>query len=105
MKRLKISTICKFLVQHGWKVDSRGDNCPYIWVYYIPSMGLVSPLVITLGYKGEFRIRDFRHPKWCNLHLNSYWDWPKTMKELQATYDSIKQMYSTIGDVRFELSI
>ena len=94
MKRLKESTIIKFFTGHGWHYDVEKQVYGY---YQTHTAGCISMSGISYGKLiSQFKCSGARWNKKSNVHIESYWTYPHTMKELEQMYKGIKETYNEL---------
>lgn len=96
---LKPKTIFNFFIKRKWHGYTTLNNVMRVyWPYDIPVVALSLVIDNTMP-PHQLHIKDFRHPEYGNLHIDSYWGWPRTVKELEDIYKGIVDIYSDIGGI------
>ena len=101
MKRLKEKTVIQFFIRNGGKLHTDG-----YWI--ILPTSYTDRLYLNL-YRQEYLKDDRKEPsleihgvRWNkkgNVHINSYWGWPSSMKELQRIWNEIRETYGKLCNV------
>lgn len=92
---LKISTVRKELMQNLDMVEICGNLC------FNPSNPGPRFFINNLTEGGLITVEDARWSEKLNVHIVSYFVWPKNKEELNKTCSEIKQIYSTLCGARF----
>jgi len=96
---LSESTVIRFFTKLGGKLDYSAT-----WIYLPVRYGTI---VMNLYRQSELpgkrslslEIHDARWTKRGNVHIVSYWGWPRSMKELQEIWNGIRETYGILGGV------
>jgi hypothetical protein len=100
MKRLKEKTVIQFFIRNGGKLHPDGYWISLPSKYHLVYLGLYRKDALKEGKKEpSLEMHGTRWHKKCNVHIDSYWGWPRTMKDLQRIWNEIRETYGTLCNV------
>jgi len=103
MKWLKEKTVINFFKKRGGRLSEDG-----LWIY-LParyqciSLNLYRQEALKEG-KREPSL-EIHGPRWKhrgNVHIVSYFGWPRSVKDLQTVWDEIRQTYGTLAGISWK---
>jgi hypothetical protein len=109
-KYLRYETVRKAFIKRGWTADSRALFDYILWwnmpgsVPFNVSLqdGLMNRILVEgARWKTKSRLSNKPGDYGNNIHINSYWWWPRTLKDLEVIIDEIERVYSTLCGTQF----
>jgi len=96
---LKESTVIRFFTKLGGALDYSATRI-YLPVKYNPvAMNLYMQSYLPKEKNPSIEVHDVRWTRRSNVHVVSYWGWPRSMAELQEIWNGIRETYGTLCGV------
>ena len=97
MKWLKEKTVIQFFLNRGGKLTEDGYWISLPAKYGFIYLNLYRQETLKSGKKDpSLEIHGCRWHKKGNVHIDSYWGWPRSVADLQKTWDEIRETYGTL---------
>lgn len=103
MKCLKEKTVINFFLKQGGTLTEDG--------YWISLPAKYQHIYLNLyrkesmGHKKQDPSLEIHGPRWKkmgNVHINSYWGWPRSVEELQRIWDEIRGTYAILCGISWK---
>jgi len=104
MKWLKEKTVIQFFIRNGGRLHPDGYWISLPSKHQIIYLNLYRKESLKEGKKKEpsLEIHDARWSKKGNVHIDSYWGWPRSLAELQRIWDEIRQTYGALAGISWK---